>query len=162
MCYTYPTTKQCLLTNFHAAAIVGMWVVHPKGCKTESTNRNQSETQAQPRMDDASTTCLEVIYVVDHCTFSTKRLFKYFRKRSHLSLPWHVIQQLDSIFCKILHVLNIITKIVLHSRLRSFQYPPFLEATFIKTSNHDLCRQKEFVYRLKSSHSADWLVETAG
>ena len=33
--YYSPINKAMLSTNIHATLIVGMWVVHPKGCRTE-------------------------------------------------------------------------------------------------------------------------------
>ena len=43
--YYPPINKAMLSTNIHATVIVGMWVVHPEGCWTESTNIFQSQSE---------------------------------------------------------------------------------------------------------------------
>ena len=109
----------------------------PKGCRTESNNMSPN--------------------------LSVLALFPknaYFR-RIGANLPSRLIpslllliQPLDFIFYKILPALNIMmtADFPILAQGRSPFSLSALEATFIKTSNPALCRQKEFVYSLKIVH----------
>ena len=120
-------------TNFHATAIVGMWAALPKDYKTESNNmfRNLSVMALLPQ---------NVIFKSKYSTKSTTQIQSLTHDSAigfHLLCNPTCAQHYDDSMFSIL------------AKGRSPFHLSALEATFIKTSNPILCRQKEFVYNLK-------------
>ena len=124
-------------TNFHATAIVSMWATLPKDYKTESNNMFQN---------------LSVMALLpQNVTFQFANIPPSQQLKFNLS---HMIWPLDFTSYAIPLALNTMDD-SMFSILAKGHLPLYLsafEATFIKTSNPILCRQKEFVYNLKLLH----------
>ena len=131
MCYL-PYKIVTSFTNFHATAIVGMWAALPKDYKTKSNNMFQhlSVMALLPK---------NVIFQFANANIPLSQQLKF-----NLS---HMIQPLDFSSYAIPLALN--TMMTACSPFLQKGYSPFhfsaLEATFIKTSNSILYRQKEFI-----------------
>ena len=121
-------------TNFHATVIVGMWAALPKDYETESNSmfRNLSVMALLPQ---------NVIFQFADANIPPSQQLKFNLSR--------MIRPLDFTSYAIPLAPN--TMMTACSPFSQIHLSA-LEATFIKTSNPILCRQKEFVYNLKILH----------
>ena len=124
--------------NFHATAIVGMWAALPKDCKRESNNMFQN-------LSVMALLSRNVIFKFANANIPPSQQLKF-----NLS---HMIRPLDFTSYAIPLALNtMMTAFSILAKGRSPFHLSALEATFIKTSNPILCKQKEFIYNLKILH----------
>ena len=119
--------------NTCATAIVGTWAVLPKDCNRESRSMCQN-------------------------LFEVGTLFKIEPhwpvpvSQSNPSTPKFLHQRLDNLHNQLCAQNYSDDKFSILAHGRTAFHLSTLEATYIKTSKPNLCKQKEFVYSLKISH----------